>query len=257
MNPADVHRVGCVRTRPGSKGVSVAAVVAQLGEPVVATRLADEEFANHAEELGPQTAFVHGLPRERSTVAIVETARTTSVWGPAVAASDPEAPARRLPRRLRQRAAAGSDGPAGKDRPDARRQGCSGRGRYLRPRASGRGLRPRHRADAERGRAGRACRADLHVQGGRPGRCGACRRRLRRSRVREPWSRRFPARDRRREPAGGTSTRPAGQRNPGRGRSGSRCRGGCAGRRLCRHRLLPAAPADGFHPAARRPEAAR
>ena len=49
--------------------------LAQLGEPVVATGLADEEFANHAEELGLQTAFVHELPRVRRTVAVVEPGR--------------------------------------------------------------------------------------------------------------------------------------------------------------------------------------
>jgi hypothetical protein len=62
MNPGDEHRVSRVRRRPGAKGGNVAAALAQLGEPVVATGLADEEFANHAEQLGPQTAFVHGLP---------------------------------------------------------------------------------------------------------------------------------------------------------------------------------------------------
>ncbi len=64
-----------MRRRPGAKGVNVAAALAQLGEPVVATGLADEEFANHAEELGLQTAFVHGLPRVRRTVAVVEPER--------------------------------------------------------------------------------------------------------------------------------------------------------------------------------------
>ena len=62
MNPGEEHRVSRVRRRPGAKGVNVAAALAQLGEPVVATGLADEEFANHAEEPGLQTAFVHGLP---------------------------------------------------------------------------------------------------------------------------------------------------------------------------------------------------
>jgi len=75
MNPGDEHRVSRVRRRPGAKGVNVAAALAQIGEPVVATGLADEEFANHAEELGLRTAFVHGLPRVRRTVAVVEPER--------------------------------------------------------------------------------------------------------------------------------------------------------------------------------------
>jgi tagatose 6-phosphate kinase len=75
MKPGDEHRASRVPRRPGAKGVNVAAALAQLGEPVVATGLADEEFANHAEELGLQTVFVHGLPRVRKTVAVVEPGR--------------------------------------------------------------------------------------------------------------------------------------------------------------------------------------
>jgi hypothetical protein len=87
MNPGDEHRVSRVRRRPGAKGVNVAAALAQLGEPVVATGLADEEFANHAEELGLQTAFVHGLPpgakdrRSRRAGAPIERRNDPSVDG--------------------------------------------------------------------------------------------------------------------------------------------------------------------------------
>jgi 1-phosphofructokinase family hexose kinase len=91
MNPGDVHRVSRVRRRPGGKGINVAAVLAQLEEPVVVTGLADEQFANHTEELGLRTAFVHALPSVRSTVTVVEPGRTTSLWEPGVAPSDPEA----------------------------------------------------------------------------------------------------------------------------------------------------------------------
>ena len=91
MNPGDVHRVSRVHRRPGGKGVNVAAVLARLEEPVVVTGLADEQFANHTEELGLRTAFVHALPSVRSTVTVVEPGRTTSLWEPGVTPSDPEA----------------------------------------------------------------------------------------------------------------------------------------------------------------------
>ena len=81
MNPGEEHRASRVHRRPGAKGVNVAAALGQLGEPVVATGLADEEFANHAEEPGLQTAFVHGLPRLRRTVAVVEPGRRSGACG--------------------------------------------------------------------------------------------------------------------------------------------------------------------------------
>lgn len=82
LTPGDVHRVGTVHQRPGGKGVNVAAVLSQLGEPVVATGLSSTAFAADLAALGIDESFVTALPHVRRTLAVVEPGRTTSLWEP-------------------------------------------------------------------------------------------------------------------------------------------------------------------------------
>ncbi len=83
-----VHRVASARRRAGGKGVNVAAVLACLGEPVVATGLATAEFGVEVERLGLRSAFVDALPAVRSTVAVFDGEHTTSFWEPGSAPGD-------------------------------------------------------------------------------------------------------------------------------------------------------------------------
>jgi tagatose 6-phosphate kinase len=80
LEPGAVHRVSAVHRRPGGKGVNVAAVLASLGEPVVATGFATAEFAADVERLGVRACFVEALTHVRSTVAVFDGDRTTSLW---------------------------------------------------------------------------------------------------------------------------------------------------------------------------------
>lgn len=89
--PGTVHRVTRVHRRPGGKGVNVAAVLAALGTEVVATGLADAEFAAATERIGIPTAFVPALPSVRATLAVVDERHTTSLWEPGLAPADPAA----------------------------------------------------------------------------------------------------------------------------------------------------------------------
>ena len=89
--PGEVHRVTTVHRRPGGKGVNVAAVLHALGEPVVATGLADPGFAAAVGRLGVRSDFVAALPHVRSTVAVVDGTLTTSLWEPGTAPDDPVA----------------------------------------------------------------------------------------------------------------------------------------------------------------------
>ncbi|WP_248583153.1 hexose kinase [Nocardioides sp. InS609-2] len=85
LTPGDVHRVETVHQRPGGKGVNVAAVLTQLGEPVIATGLSSVAFAADLAALGVNESFVTALPHVRRTLAVVEPGRTTSLWEPGAA----------------------------------------------------------------------------------------------------------------------------------------------------------------------------
>jgi len=100
LEPGQVHRVSAVRRRPGGKGVNVAAVLASLGEPVVALGLATAEFAADVERLGVRAAFTEALPHVRSTVAVFDGARTTSLWEAGMSPDDPAAAATALRERV-------------------------------------------------------------------------------------------------------------------------------------------------------------
>jgi tagatose 6-phosphate kinase len=91
LEPGAVHRVSAVHRRPGGKGVNVAAVLASLGEPVVATGFATAEFAADVERLGVRACFVEALTHVRSTVAVFDGDRTTSLWEAGVRPADPVA----------------------------------------------------------------------------------------------------------------------------------------------------------------------
>jgi tagatose 6-phosphate kinase len=86
-----VHRVAAVHRRPGGKGVNVAAVLASLGEPVVASGFATAEFAADVERLGVRSVFTEALPHVRSTVAVFDGDQATSLWEAGVAPTDPVA----------------------------------------------------------------------------------------------------------------------------------------------------------------------
>jgi 1-phosphofructokinase family hexose kinase len=91
LEPGEVHRVSTVHRRPGGKGVNVASVLVALGEPVVATGLATEEFAADVREMGIRVDFVPALPHVRSTVTVFDGERTTSLLEAGVAPVDPAA----------------------------------------------------------------------------------------------------------------------------------------------------------------------
>jgi tagatose 6-phosphate kinase len=97
-----VHRVTDVRERPGGKGVNVARVLHQLGEPVVATGLADAAFGARVEAAGPGAAFVPALRSVRRTVVVHDGASTTGLWEPGIAPADPAEAAERLLSRVAQ-----------------------------------------------------------------------------------------------------------------------------------------------------------
>lgn len=84
--PGEVHRVSSVVERPGGKGVNVARVLQQLGEPATATGLADASFGTLLEASGVGASFVPGLPRVRRTLVVHTGTETTSLWEPGPAA---------------------------------------------------------------------------------------------------------------------------------------------------------------------------
>ena len=73
--------------RAGGKGVNVARVLQQLGEPVHALGLADVEFAAEVEALGVPATFLAAMPRVRRTV-VVRGSETTSLWEPGLPVSE-------------------------------------------------------------------------------------------------------------------------------------------------------------------------
>lgn len=81
LTPGAVHRVDRVAERAGGKGVNVARVLHQLGQPVHALGLADAAFGSTVEALGVRSTFVVAMPRMRRTV-VVRGQETTSLWEP-------------------------------------------------------------------------------------------------------------------------------------------------------------------------------
>lgn len=79
LRPGAVHRVSETFVRPGGKGVNVARVLHQLGEPVRALGLADAGFAARLATFGVPASFVEAMPEVRRTV-VVHDAATTSLW---------------------------------------------------------------------------------------------------------------------------------------------------------------------------------
>jgi tagatose 6-phosphate kinase len=86
LHPGGTHRVRAVRTRAGGKGVNVARVLTQLGEPAEATGLAGPEL--HTELPG----FVPIHAESRRTVTILSTQDATATLfnepGPQVSAGE-------------------------------------------------------------------------------------------------------------------------------------------------------------------------
>lgn len=89
LRPGAVHRVRDVAARPGGKGVNVARVLHQLGEPTTATGLADPFFAATVEALGVPADFVPALPAVRRTLVVQGEGETTSLWEPGAVPNDP------------------------------------------------------------------------------------------------------------------------------------------------------------------------
>ncbi|MFJ9390711.1 1-phosphofructokinase family hexose kinase [Nocardioides sp. NPDC101246] len=80
LTVGEVHRVAEVSTRLGGKGVNVARVLHQLGEPTHAVGLADEVFADALAKQLPST-FLPELEDVRRTLVVVAES-TTSLWEP-------------------------------------------------------------------------------------------------------------------------------------------------------------------------------
>ncbi len=80
LTVGEVHRVTEVTTRLGGKGVNVARVLHQLGEPTHAVGLADDDFAEALARELPAT-FLPELEEVRRTVVVVADS-TTSLWEP-------------------------------------------------------------------------------------------------------------------------------------------------------------------------------
>jgi hypothetical protein len=80
LTVGEVHRVAEVTTRLGGKGVNLARVLHQLGEPTHAIGLADHDFAAALASELPST-FLPELEEVRRAVVVVAES-TTSLWEP-------------------------------------------------------------------------------------------------------------------------------------------------------------------------------
>lgn len=94
LRPRATHRVSEVTSRPGGKGVNVAAVLTQLREPTVATGLAGGSTggqirAGLAAE-GIPDAFVPVAAESRRTLVVADGTDATSFWepGPSITAAE-------------------------------------------------------------------------------------------------------------------------------------------------------------------------
>lgn len=91
VEPGEVHRVAGVRERPGGKGVNVARVLTQLGEPVRALGFGNVPFAADLDEIGVRNDLVPTLRRIRRTIAVHGENGTTSFWEPGAELTQPDA----------------------------------------------------------------------------------------------------------------------------------------------------------------------
>ncbi|MEI7058247.1 hexose kinase [Nocardioides sp. CCNWLW239] len=80
LTVGEVHRVAEVTSRLGGKGVNLARVLHQLGEPTCALGIADEDFGRALGRELPAT-FLPELEEVRRTVVVVAES-TTSLWEP-------------------------------------------------------------------------------------------------------------------------------------------------------------------------------
>jgi tagatose 6-phosphate kinase len=84
--PHGTHRVTTVHERPGGKGLNVARVLHQLGEPVLATGLLGGLTGRRLTELltaeGVPSSFVEITGETRRTVAVVDPQDATGFWEP-------------------------------------------------------------------------------------------------------------------------------------------------------------------------------
>ncbi|MGH3358253.1 MAG: 1-phosphofructokinase family hexose kinase [Nocardioidaceae bacterium] len=102
IEPGAVHRVDDVRERAGGKGINVARVLMQLGEPVYALGFGNEAFAADLDTAGVQHDLVLALQRVRRTLVVHAENDTTSFWEPGASLMSPDA-CDRLCARLRLR----------------------------------------------------------------------------------------------------------------------------------------------------------
>lgn len=86
LTVGEVHRVAEVTSRLGGKGVNVARVLHQLGEPTHAVGLADHDFGEALARELPAT-FLPDLEEVRRTLVVVADS-TTSLWEPGRHAAD-------------------------------------------------------------------------------------------------------------------------------------------------------------------------
>lgn len=83
LRPGQVHRVRSVSRREGGKGVNVARVLHQLGEPVTAVGFGDGRFGAELRAAGLDAEFVAATDAVRSTLVVHDEVRgATSLWEP-------------------------------------------------------------------------------------------------------------------------------------------------------------------------------
>ena len=107
LQPGEVHRVREVLVRAGGKGVNVARVLQQLGEPCVAVGLGGgpdgRRLVAGLREAGLQVDFPEELPDVRRTLVVHAQGQVTSFWEPGPEPLDPPRAAQALLDRVRAR----------------------------------------------------------------------------------------------------------------------------------------------------------
>lgn len=91
VEPGAVHRVTDVRERAGGKGINVARVLTQLGEPVLALGFGNVSFAADLDAIGLRNDLVPALRRIRRTIVAHGADGTTSFWEPGAELTQPDA----------------------------------------------------------------------------------------------------------------------------------------------------------------------